>query len=126
MQWMQPLHLMHINHLAMVYAAFSIEGRADGRYRFVLVTEHCANVLTSPNFDTREQCFQGLERLKMVLRKRIGIHILNTGQDAWFFVVMVNNELLAQSRVFTDLESCEAESERVKRLAPMAALAVEA
>ena len=123
---MRPLHLVHINHLAMVIAAFTIEERADGHYRFVLVDEHSASLLSSGLYHSRVACSSAMEQLKMVLRKGIGIHILKTAHYNWFFVVMLNNKLLAQSRVYPQLERCEADAARVQTLAPVTACAVEA
>ena len=121
-----PLHLVHINHLAMVIAAFSIEECADARYRFVLVDEHSASLLSSGLYSSRAACSSAMEQLKMVLHKGIGIHILKTAHYNWFFVVMLNNKLLAQSRVYPQLERCEADADRVQALTPLTACAVEA
>ena len=110
----------------MVNAAFNVEGCADGSYRFKLVDGHKRSILLSGRHPTVEACCECIDALKLVVRQQTGIHILKTRGQNWFFVVMLNNTMLAQSPLFAELDLCEEAAAEVRTLAPRAVAALSA
>ena len=118
---MRAVLLRHINHLAMIKAAFKIERCADATYSFRLVDAQQRALLSSDHHATQPACERTINHLKMIVGQQAGIHVLSTAQHNWMFVAMLNNSMLAHSALYSTLEACELDANRVRSLAPEAA-----